>query len=155
MSTDPFNDEFWPIYPRKVAKAKAKRMWAKQIKAGHKPETIIAGLKRLLPELKARRPEFQPHPASWLNDERWDDEPMLAPHGSQQITNPRMAAAKRVYERHMNNGSLNERVMEVDIHEPKSRAQKFLDMNLEPVRRPKGQPSAIQMILAQRAKENN
>jgi hypothetical protein len=68
-------DDFWRLYPRKVAKGKARSAWDKQIKAGFSPDLIMDGLQRLHGHLMATEPQFRPHPASWLNDERWTDEP--------------------------------------------------------------------------------
>lgn len=66
-------EEFWTIYPRKVAKGAAKKAWDK-IKADDY-EAVIAGAQRFA--LDPNRDEtFTPHPATWLNSERWTDEPL-------------------------------------------------------------------------------
>jgi hypothetical protein len=63
---DPF-DDFWAAYPRKTGKPSARKAWARAIKTAS-PGVIMAGLERyrFKPEV-----EFQPHPSTWLNDERW------------------------------------------------------------------------------------
>ena len=66
-------DEFWSLYPRKVGKQAAIRKWDHVTKRTE-PEVIIAGLKRLLPELTATERRYQPNPATWLNQGRWEDE---------------------------------------------------------------------------------
>lgn len=64
-------DAFWSLYPRKVAKAAARKAWEKA-KCDDFADRVIAGLKRQLPHWTEAR--FIPHPASWLNAGRWDDE---------------------------------------------------------------------------------
>ena len=68
-------DEFWKIYPRKVAKGGALKAWANAVKIA-KPEQIIAGAKKYAKD-PARDPKFTAHPATWLNAQRWLDEPQV------------------------------------------------------------------------------
>jgi uncharacterized protein YdaU (DUF1376 family) len=63
---------FWKQYPRKVAKPNALKAWNKI-----KPDDDV--LKKMLAAinsqgLSGREIQFVPHPASWLNAERWNDE---------------------------------------------------------------------------------
>jgi len=64
-------EEFWKIYPRKTAKGSARKAWEK-IKD---PESVMAGAQRFASDPN-RDPSFTPHPATWLNGERWLDEPL-------------------------------------------------------------------------------
>lgn len=63
---------FWQAYPRKVGKADARKAFDK---ACHKlaPEEITGALERA--KAAWTDPQFIPHPATWLNGERWEDEP--------------------------------------------------------------------------------
>jgi len=66
-------EDWWAVYPRKVAKGAA----AKAYKAASKKadaETLVAGLRRALPGWVGKEPDFIPHAATWLNAERWADE---------------------------------------------------------------------------------
>lgn len=85
-------DEFWKVYPRKTAKGDARKAWAKAIKAGHSPAAITAGATRFATERQGQDPKFTPYPASWLNAERWGDEPeqprLQAVGGYQPWRNP-------------------------------------------------------------------
>ena len=65
---------FWETYPRKVCKPVGKTAWAKAIEKAD-PETILAGLNAQLDTMLANEPQFRPHPSTWLNQERWSDEP--------------------------------------------------------------------------------
>ena len=65
--------EWWELYPRKVGKqaAAAKYAWAlKSASAGE----LLDGLRRHLPLLRSKDPQFVPHPATWLSQGRWEDE---------------------------------------------------------------------------------
>jgi len=66
--------EFWELYPRKVAKSPAEKAARKAVKK-HGAEVVLAGLRRQLPALRAKDPQYIPHPSTWLNEERWNDEP--------------------------------------------------------------------------------
>jgi hypothetical protein len=66
--------EFWERYPRKVGKGAAQKAYAKAIaKAGH--DDLMFGLSQQMASLTAKDPQYIPHPATWLNAERWNDEP--------------------------------------------------------------------------------
>lgn len=75
-------DQFWEWYPRKVGKEAAKKAWDKA-RTKTDQQNILDGIERyrLDPNLPAK--EFIPHPATWLNEGRWDDEP-LPIRGQQQ-----------------------------------------------------------------------
>lgn len=63
-------DRFWKIYPRKENKGQAEKAWAKAIKLAE-PDQIIEAVERT-PWNEDK--QFIPHPASWLNGKRWEDE---------------------------------------------------------------------------------
>lgn len=66
-------DEFWKLYPNKKGKAKAIISYKKHLKI---QEQIIEGLQRYIQYWKANKTEMQfiPHPSTWLNQKRWEDE---------------------------------------------------------------------------------
>lgn len=69
-----FDDDFWPVWPRKVGKLDARKAWAKALKHGVDPGEIVAGARRLAEDPNRPELRFVPHPATWLNGERWTDE---------------------------------------------------------------------------------
>jgi DNA-binding transcriptional regulator YhcF (GntR family) len=69
-----FND-FWNIYPRKQGKGKAKEAFIKASKLCN-VELILLGAERYAADPNLPDPKFVPLPATWLNQERWDDEPL-------------------------------------------------------------------------------
>lgn len=67
-------DEFYARYPRKVGKGSARRAYAKALKVTTH-DSIMFGLSQQLSSMEAKDKQFIAHPATWLNGERWDDEP--------------------------------------------------------------------------------
>lgn len=67
-------DEFYKIYPRKVAKKKAQDAW-KKIDPKIYP-IIMAALKTqmVMDQWTKDDGRFIPHPTTWINQERWGDE---------------------------------------------------------------------------------
>ncbi len=66
---------FWRAYPRKDDKGHARKAWKAALKKA--PETaIIAGLRRY--QFNDDR-KYQPLAATWLNGERWGDQPPELP----------------------------------------------------------------------------
>lgn len=94
-------DEFWKSYPRKVAKKTAELAF-KRLQQEEQDAAIEA-----LPihikywRLKETETEFIPHPATWINQGRWEDEldmqekkpPALPWYSDEQLT---MAKAREV-----------------------------------------------------------
>lgn len=74
VDNDPHFAEFWQVYPRRTAKGSARRAWARAVK-DTKPDLIIAGAKRYA-EDPNREDTYTAHPSTWLNAERWLDEPL-------------------------------------------------------------------------------
>jgi hypothetical protein len=66
-------DKFWEVYPRKIGKAAALKAFEKASKKTE-PELIIEKVilwvsQGILPEM-----QFIPHPTTWLNQGRWEDD---------------------------------------------------------------------------------
>jgi|SRR6185312_8775729 len=69
-------DRFWATYPRKVGKQAAIKAYAKAVKVAT-PQKILDGVENLKRGTTDKK--FTPHPTTWLNEGRWDDEPVSAP----------------------------------------------------------------------------
>ena len=69
-------DEFWKHYPRKVSKPNALKAWLKVKPDDELTKTIISAISKQ--NLSAKEEQFIPHPASWLNGKRWEDEVKVA-----------------------------------------------------------------------------
>ena len=74
FSPAPGFDDFWMNYPRKVGKDAARKAWASAAKRAD-PSEILAGLSKAV---WPADPQFVPHPSTWLNGGRWQDDPMAA-----------------------------------------------------------------------------
>jgi hypothetical protein len=72
-------DEFWAVYPRKVAKLAAQKAYDKAIEAGASAAALIAGAKRYAIEREGQDPRYSKHPSTWLHAGCWQDEPIGAP----------------------------------------------------------------------------
>lgn len=68
--------QFWTVYPRKEAKGQARLAWARASRKAT-PSDIIAGAARYRDDPN-REDEFTAHAATWLNGERWLDDPLPA-----------------------------------------------------------------------------
>jgi len=69
-------DRFWAAYPNKKAKDKARKAWEKLQADADLTERIMAALEK---QKKSRQwtkdnGEYIPHPATWLNGRRWEDQ---------------------------------------------------------------------------------
>jgi len=67
-------EDFWSAYPRKIGKAKARTAFAYAMKKAT-IEQISNGLNDQVEALLAKEQKFIPHASTWLNGERWNDEP--------------------------------------------------------------------------------
>jgi hypothetical protein len=72
-------EQFWSAYPKKVGKKDARKAWTK---ATDRPE-IVQVLRRIEESKRTDQwtkdnGQFIPNPATWINQGRWDDEPVPA-----------------------------------------------------------------------------
>jgi len=75
-------DLFWGAYPRKTGKGAARAAWDKKVSNGD-AEKIMAALAWQVSSDDWTRDEGQyiPHPATYLNQCRWEDEPLAVVGG--------------------------------------------------------------------------
>ena len=69
-------DLFWNLYPRKVGKPAARRAW--MARNGAPKGVLLDGLEAWRNSEEWRDPQFIPHPATFLNQRRWEDKPLAA-----------------------------------------------------------------------------
>lgn len=70
---DPDWCRFWDVWPRKVDKGHARKMWATVVK-NTDPAVIVAAAEQYRRHVAGSDPKFIPYPATWLNGERWTDD---------------------------------------------------------------------------------
>lgn len=104
---EPF-DRFWAAYPSKIGKGDARKAYGNAVtkarKAGSKDPhgLMLSGLAKATASARWKDPTYTiPNPATWLNQERWDDEPcaVIAKSGGATITpsamSPELIARRR------------------------------------------------------------
>ncbi len=71
--------EFWELYPRKVGKGAARKAWERARKRCNGSRDLLTLCQEALPKhLRSEQwtrdgGQFVPHPATWLNQDRWED----------------------------------------------------------------------------------
>jgi hypothetical protein len=68
-------DEFWDAYPRRTAKRAAQTAYTAALKRGAEPAELLTATRRFAAASAHSEARFIPHPATWLNQGRYDDEP--------------------------------------------------------------------------------
>lgn len=69
--------QFWSLYPRKSGKQEAKRIWLRLKPNQELQDKILRAVREQIPSEQWCKDngQFIPHPKTWLNQGRWDDEP--------------------------------------------------------------------------------
>ena len=77
-------DSFWNHYPRHEGKAKARESFLKAIKKGVTLDVLIDAIEKHKQSAQWQKDggQYIPHPATWLNQQRWEDE--MLPAGTNQ-----------------------------------------------------------------------
>lgn len=79
VSIEPDHFEaWWLAFPRKAAKPVARKAYQKAVSkiGGYAPEVVLrVGAERYAAQCVGKEQEFIAHGATWLNQERWNDEP--------------------------------------------------------------------------------
>ncbi len=68
-------EQWWAIYWRKVARKPAEKAFRTHVRTKARFEQVMRAIQAQAPAMMARDPEKRPHGATWLNAERWLDEP--------------------------------------------------------------------------------
>src|SRR5574343_1375842 len=66
-------DDFWTLYPKRVARKDAVKAWTRMTLAD-RVDALVALVDWRRVWLARGEMEYVPHPATWLNGERWTDE---------------------------------------------------------------------------------
>lgn len=78
---------FWAAYPRKAGKATAEKAWGKLKATDELLNTILAAIEkqRACDQWTKDGGQYIPHPSTWLNQRRWEDEVSQPEEPSRQI----------------------------------------------------------------------
>lgn len=81
-------EQFWAAYPAKKARPNAAKAWQKLHPDEHMQAAILAGIERDSDSEQWKRDggRFIPHPATWLNQRRWEDEATAQGNGTSAST---------------------------------------------------------------------
>jgi hypothetical protein len=84
-------EKFWQVYPHKVGKGQARRAYRTALRKVDSPDALKVAAERFAESSLAmgREAKFIAHPATWLNGERWLDEPVERPPDSPETAQPR------------------------------------------------------------------
>lgn len=77
-------DSFWDIYPKRSGKGKARESWLKAVKK-EPAQKILDAAKAYSTSKDLPEYQFVPMPATWLNQERWNDDLAPAPKDSKNL----------------------------------------------------------------------
>lgn len=73
-------EQFWDAYPRKQGKGKAREKFAEAIRKTTLDVMLTAiAWQRFAPQWTKDGGQYIPLPATWLHQERWDDQPSVQP----------------------------------------------------------------------------
>lgn len=74
-------DEFWAAYPRKTGKGEARKIWLKLRPNQELLRQMLDAIKRqsISDQWTRDNGQFIPYPATWLNQQRWEDEGIIEP----------------------------------------------------------------------------
>ena len=74
-------DQFWKAYPRKVGKGAARKAWSRIRPTQELLQEILNSLaeQKYSDTWVRDAGRYIPHPTTWLNQERWADEPLQGP----------------------------------------------------------------------------
>lgn len=74
-------DDFWEAYPKKKGKGAARKAFENAVKKGVTVDVLIDAVNRQRcgSQWTKDNGQYIPYPATWLNQERWEDEPDFTP----------------------------------------------------------------------------
>lgn len=81
-------EEIWDLFPRKVGKDDALRVW-KKIRGRIEHDALKAAISKHAAQVAGKEKQYIPHPATWLNDGRWQDEDLQPPEPLVLVSNDR------------------------------------------------------------------
>ena len=87
-------ERFWSVYPKKVGKAAARKSFAK---VKEPIDRLVDAVEKQTKSEQWQRENgrFIPNPATWLNQGRWDDEPVVSDYQPSFNTDDAFAAAMK------------------------------------------------------------
>ena len=80
-------NQFWAAYPKKVGKAYAEQCFKKLKPTAELTQKMLDAISEQKKSAEWTRDngQFIPHPSTWLNQGRWDDEPITSQDGAADV----------------------------------------------------------------------
>jgi uncharacterized protein YdaU (DUF1376 family) len=78
--------QWWEIYWLHKARAGAETAFRKRVRTEPRFQRVMAATREQTPEMLSREPSKRPYGATWLNGERWEDEPSAPVNGTHPPT---------------------------------------------------------------------
>lgn len=95
-------DEWWSTYPRKTGKQSAVKAWEKLSDASRQAALSAIGAHVEHWQRSKTQQQFIPHPATWLNGRRWEDQLVTHREGKQA---PGMSMVRQILEEARSNAN--------------------------------------------------
>lgn len=76
--------QFWAAYWRRIGKGEAEKSFARLVRTQERFDIVMQALALQSPWMMQKDSDKRPHPATWLNQKRWEDDPDV-----QQALDPR------------------------------------------------------------------
>ena len=111
-STHVFNfNKFWSLYPKKTGKQKCLSLWTKK-----KPPIEIV-LKAVAWQQRSEqwKKGFIPNPSTWLNEGRWEDEPLEATGEPKNIYSIKVDSGEKIIDWRASESGINAKGKELNI----------------------------------------
>jgi len=86
LTPKPSFDEFWKVYPRRAGKQAAAAKWVQLGKKGIDLHAVLEGARRFAADPNLPEQQFIPHPITWLNQGRWEDDPLPPRDGGARLS---------------------------------------------------------------------
>jgi len=96
-------DKFWACYPRREGKQMAKKAFLKISPDDDLLETMLVAVQRQKQTDQWSDPRYIPHPATWLNGRRWEDE-VTQPRSSGKVVSANSYAQREYTESELEEG---------------------------------------------------
>ena len=97
-------DKFWAVYPRREGKQTAKKAFEKIKPDDDLLNTMLTAIQRQKQTDQWSDPRYIPHPATWLNGRRWEDETPV----QTQVKPVKVVSAAQYTQRDYDENSLEE-----------------------------------------------
>ena len=125
-STHVFNfNKFWSLYPKKTGKQKCLSLWTKK----KPPIEIVMKAVAWQQRSEQWKKGFIPNPSTWLNEGRWEDEPLESAGGHKDTYSIKVASGEKIIDWRASEEGTNAKGKELNIFQSEERGLTALQRN--------------------------